>query len=218
LTAALLAACGGNGDPTSVAAEQYAVNSAERNLLISGGSWILNGTGPTGQTFSITMELRPMPDAAFPIGGAVSSLIRENLSLVQAGVTTDMGGATLYFDRGSLAIVGVDNGDGSCAVATANAAPPSTAVVGTSGPLLTRSELNLCASTAGVVGTTTTNWSIESDTGIALLCWNSTARDATASIIETDSSCIQIAPDGSLGTKARLTVTALGVTLAARNF
>ncbi|MEO6745393.1 MAG: hypothetical protein ABIN08_12990 [Caldimonas sp.] len=216
--AILLAACGGNGDPTPVTPPAYAADIAQRHLLTGGGSWAMSGTGPTGQAFTITMTFAPLLDAAFPISGAVASLSRQTFTLTQEGTTTDVGGPTFYFDKSTLSIVGTDNGDGTCSVATSSAALPSSAAAGANGSLVTRSELNFCASSAGSVGITTTRWSIETDAGIALLCWNSTVTDAIGSVIETDSRCVEIGTDGSLGRRARLTITVVGLTIAARNF
>ena len=217
LAVSLLSACGGDGsDPTS--AQEYAVSVAERHLLTDAGSWTVNGSDPTAGAFTATFSFTPRPDAAFPVTGAVLSLSQEDYTLVQAGVTTDVGGPTFYFDKASLSFLGADNGDGTCAVATASTAAPASAAVGANGPLMTRSELNLCSSGAGVVGATKVSWSLERDTGIALLCWNSTVTDATGATVEADSDCVEVAPDGTLGTKARLSIAALGHTITARNF
>ena len=61
--AVLLAACGGNGDPTPVAPPEYAAEVAQRHLLTAGGRWAMSGTGPTGQAFTITMTR--IPDSPF---------------------------------------------------------------------------------------------------------------------------------------------------------
>jgi hypothetical protein len=52
-----------------------------------------------------------------------------------------------------------------------------------------------------------------------MLCWKLKGLDLSGAEVATESTCIEIAPDGTLGRKARLVVSASGVTLIdARNF
>lgn len=68
------------------------------------------------------------------------------------------------------------------------------------------------------MGATTTIWSLENDAGVVLLCWVMTGKDLAGAVIGTVSSCVQLTPEGAIGTKARLTITGLGVSTTARIF
>lgn len=214
--ALLLAACGGGGGDTPPPGP-YAVRAAQTHLLNDTHSWALSGTGPNGQPFTITMAFAPLPPAPFPIGGALGARSLQTYTVQQGGVSSSAG-PTYFFDATSLAIAGSDYGDGTCSIATSNAAVPLSASVGASGPLFSVSDRGGCTAGAAAESTTTTQWSLESDSGVVLLCWNSTLFDLAGTAEGTLASCVQAAPDGALGTKARLTITALGARLDARNF
>ena len=217
MTALVLVACGGGGSDDSSPAT-YAVNTAQRHLLVDGGSWSLTGPAPSGGNYTVVMSLSPTARGTPIVGSTLHQASKQTYTLQQGGVTTSSGGPTLYFDDPGLVIVQTDNGDSSCSVATSNTALPNTASVGASGAFFSLSDLDSCASGGSAVGITTTTWSLENDAGVALLCWNMTGKDLSGAVIGTVSSCVQITPDGALGTKARLTITGLGVSTTARNF
>jgi hypothetical protein len=51
-----------------------------------------------------------------------------------------------------------------------------------------------------------------------LLCWNLASQDLAGKQIGTESACFEVSPDGTLGSKARLSVNAFGLFVAARDF
>ncbi len=217
--ALLLAACGGGGDDTAPPPpSSYAVAAAERHWLTDTGSWAMTGTGSDGKTYNIAMAFAPLAPAPFPVGGAMAARSQQTFTVQTAGVPPSSGGPTVYFDASTLAISGLDYGDGTCSVPTSNTAVPASAAVGASGLIVSISDLDGCASTSTVLGGTYVSWSLESTSGVVLMCWNLLARDLAGVTLATESNCVEIAPDGTLGTKARFSISALGFTINARNF
>lgn len=213
--ALLLAACGGGGDaPPAEAA--YAVNAAQRHLLTDGGSWTMNGTGPNGQAFTITMTFAPLTAGPFALNGSTAARSLQTI-IVQAAGQSDSEAQTVYFDPVNLAFVGAES-NGTCSISTSSAALPTSAAVGGSGAFYSGRDLDGCTGASSTVGTTTATWSLEADTGVVLLCWNLVAKDAVRALDSTQSNCVEIATDGSLGTRARFAVSALGISITARNF
>lgn len=215
-TATLLVACGGGGGDQAQSTGPYAVNAALGHLLVTGGSWTMTGSA-SGQSFTLTMAFAPGPAGLFPVNGAFTAQSLQTITVAAAG-QSNSATQTIYFDAGTRTFIGFQ-ADGTCSVATANTALPASAAVGVSGPIFSESDLDGCTSSSVAVGSTTSTWSVVSDTGIAMLCWDLTSKDLSATVNGTESMCIETAADGTLGAKARISVTAPGIiTINARNF
>lgn len=214
-TAIVLSACGGGGSDTPAAPTTYAVNAALGHLLVTGGSWPMTGTA-NGQSFTLTIAFAPAAAGPFPVNGAMSAQSLQTITLVSGGSSSG-GTQTVYFDATTHAFFGLQ-ADGTCSVATANTALPATAAVGASGAIFSESDLDGCAGTSTVLGTTANTWSLVSDTGVALLCWDSDAKDSAGTPNGTESICFETAADGTLGSKARFALNASGLAITARNF
>jgi hypothetical protein len=214
-TALLLVACGGGGGDDGPPAGPYAVNTALGHLLVNGRSWDLHGTA-NGQAFALTLSFAPLPAGLFPVNGVFAGQSLETLTVVEAGQSTSEA-RTIFFGPTNLAFFGVQFEGGICSVATANTLLPTTASIGAAGPLFTETDLDGCASSSLATGTTTSDWSLLTDSGVPLLCWNLKSTDLSGTVV-TESTCVEIAVDGSLGTRARYVATALGLTVSARNF
>ncbi len=212
--AVLMSACGGGGDDPQPAST-YAVDAALGHLLVNGGAWTMNGTA-NGQPFVLTLTFAPAPSGAFPVNGAMSAQSVQTITVATGGATSS-GAETIYFDAPSHAFLGLQ-ADGACSVVTANTALPATAAVGAGGAIFSESDLDGCIGTSAVLGSTANNWSLVSDTGAVLLCWSLAAKDAAGTSNGSESLCVEIAADGTLGAKARFAVSGSGLTLSARNF
>ena len=216
----ILVACGGGGSNSSAppGTPPVAVNAAQRHLLTDAGAWSMNGSA-NGQAFTINLTHEALPDGVFAVSGATAARSRQTWTLLQAGNATDTTAVTYYFDSANLALLGSDNGNTTCSVATASTAVPATAVVGGTGPLYADNDLASCDSGGAVAGATLTTWSLESDSGVALLCWNQTEKDSAGTVIAALSTCIETSTAGVLGSKARMTIAATGFpVVVARNF
>jgi hypothetical protein len=215
----LFTACGGGGggddDPPP---GPYAANAGLHRLLATGGSWSnLRGTAG-GQPFTIAITFSPAPAGAFPVTGSFVSQAIQTVSITAAGVTSS-GAMTIYYAplAGSDAFIGLQ-ADGMCSLATSNTALPDAAQIGAGGSMFDLSDLDGCAPTSLPLSTTTNTWSLEADAGMALLCWNIAARDLGGTPAGTESICIEIAADGTLGTGARFKLDAGGLAITARNY
>ena len=215
-TSLLLAACGGGGGDDTPLPTSYAARMAWAQLLSAQRAWTLTGTGPNAQAFTITLAFAPIADAPFPVSGAAAKRMQETVTVASAGQTSAVT-QTIYLDRTSLAFIGFD-AEGACSVATSNAELPLSTPAGASGPVFSLSDLDGCTSGAIAAGTTTSTWSLEVDSGVPLLCWNLTSKDLAGVQNGSTSTCVEITANGSLGSRARFALTALGVEIKARNF
>ena len=212
----LVAACGGGGGNGEPAPTPYSVRMAWAQLLAAPHSWTLAGTAPNAQAFTLTLAFAPLPDAPFPVTGAMAKRTAETITLGSAGQSST-GTLTLYLDQPSLAFIGFE-ADGICSVATSNTALPESALIGASGAIFALSDLDSCQNNAVAVGTTTSTWSLEIDSGVGLLCWNMASADSAGVPNGSTSTCVEISADGTLGTRARYVLSADGVEVRARNF
>lgn len=216
--AMLLAGCGGGGDDGSGSPQDYAVRAAMGQWLTEAHSWVVTGIGSSGKSYTVNIAFAPMAPAPIPIVGGVAARSQQTFAATIDGATFE-GALTYYFDAATLTFAASDNGTGGCSVATATTALPASARVGATGPVSTDSNYDGCTSGAAVVSTATNTWSLESTTEVVLLCLKQAVLDLAGASIATQSTCVEIAPDGSLGSKARLVVSAVGLTLIdARNF
>jgi hypothetical protein len=183
VAALLLAACGGGGGGDNLPLQGYAVNAALGHLFADRGSWTMSGAEPNGQSFGLTLAFSPVASLQFPVTGVMAERNQETLTFVSGGVP-DTVTLTLYLDSSTRSIVGI-NADGMCSASTLNTAPPS-ANVGASGPMFTASDLGGCASNSIALGTTASRWSLETDTGTVLLCWNLASQDLAGKLIGTE--------------------------------
>jgi hypothetical protein len=217
MAALLLAACGGGGGD-SAPPQSYALDAAQGHLLTEPSSRTMTGTGSDGQTYTITLAFTPLAAAPFPVNGIVSSVVRQTMTVTSPAGGTGSVDLSIFFNAPDLALVGWDYGDGTCSLGTASTALPTTASLGTGGPLFVQSDLDGCTGGAAPVGTSTTRWTLESDGGVSLLCWNMTAKDLTGAANGQLVSCFEVNPDGTLGGKARFSISDSTFSISARNF
>lgn len=215
----IVAGCGGGGGDAGIpGTTQYAVQTAWRNLLNATATWSLTGTGSDAATYRIDLGLRRAAAAVFAVTGATGAVSEQFQRLVRNGSVLGEGTTRVFFNADTLALLGSDDGDGTCSVATSNTALPTTATIGASGALTSDNDLAGCSAGAAVLGSTTTTWSLEAESGFALLCQNAVLRNAAGATDGTGAQCIEIAADGSLGMRMRMRFDFSGLSLTARNY
>jgi len=234
LNAAVLAACGGGGGPPGGAAPppppaaSFSVNTAWRNVLTSTRSWTVSGTASDGLDYVLTIQMQANASSLFAPLGASYPHSDVAVQLAQGGSSVNSGLNQSYYDAGTFMVVGTANSLNvvggaitSCSIATSASVPPTTATVGGTGPLDTLDQYASCLPPAQStkVGTSTTTWSLETDsvTGLTYFCVNSTVVGNTGALFATESDCLEVSTDGALGTHARIGVAQGGFTLTARN-
>lgn len=224
--AALMSACGGGGGDSGVSpfippTSDFNPLVGWQNLLGTGGIWTVSGTGSDGLAYSATLRYAPAAPAIFPVTNTSYDLSILTSTLTQAGVPQGPG-TVEFFHAADFRLQGAritpTSGPVVCSKTTASELPPSTAKVFASGPLVSLDDLKGCLPGAQVEGTTTANWSIDFERGFVLLCLNSVARDATSQVIGSESDCFQMAEDGTLDSKARVTILKPNFTLVMKNF
>ena len=217
--ATLVSGCGGGGGDAGIpGTAQYAVQSAYRNLLNATATWSVTGTGSDAAAYRIDLGLRPATAAVFAVTGATGSVSEQFQRLVRNGAVLGEGTTRVFFNAGTLALLGSDEGDGTCSVATGNTALPMTATIGASGALTSDNDLAACSAGAAVIGSSTTTWSLEAESGFALLCLNVALRNAAGASDGSGAQCIEIASDGALGARVRMRIDFTGFSLTARNY
>lgn len=226
--AALMSACGGgDGDsgtsPFIPPTDDFATLTGWQNLLGTGGTWTVVGTGSDGAAYEATLQIGPVAAAVFP--PTVTSYARTSVLSTLKRNSLSLGTSTVeYFRAADFTVQAVRSTSGGveeCAQATASVLPPAVAKVTippTSGALMSLDNLNVCTPGALVDGKTTATWSLEFERGVVLLCLNSESRDLTNQVLGRENDCVEIATNGALGTRARVTIVVSGLTLVMRNF
>jgi hypothetical protein len=219
LAGLLFAACGGGGSDHPVDPTPYSVGAGWRNLLTANASWTVSGHGSDGRDYTITNKLAPGATAVFPATLATASTLARTLTVQATGAAPESIDDTIYLDAVSGTLVGDAYGDGSCLSATSTAAVPQTAVAGANGPLATGPDVQPCAPGASPFVNTSLGWSLESADDVTMLCITDVALNlGDGSPLRTESDCIEVSPDGTLGTRARVRLAAGSFVLDARNF
>jgi hypothetical protein len=232
--AALLSACGGGDDgsptgpgfqpPTGVAFNPF---EAWANLLLTARTWQVSGVGSDQFLYTITIATTGavgggslLPITGFPVPGFTAAVSDTTISTAVGGTVTNVFRRT-FFDPATLQILGfasqVDGGFATCDVALASSVPPAVAAIGDSGPLAVLDERGDCAIGSPSIGRLEITWSLEFDqtTGASLFCVHSAERNVSGLVVSQESDCIEVAPDGSLGDRALVTLQTDGFLLVA---
>lgn len=205
--AALLAACGGGGgDDAGIPANtSFDTRAAMANLLRSGGSWTLSGRANDNLVYEVSLAYVPASGASFPLTGQSLARTLQQSTIRQGGSTIASDQTEVFYDASSGALVGTRDAEGACSAVTVTGTLPTDAFVGEEGPYF--STVDYAACTAGtVVSQSATRWSVEQNRGRAYFCLTTTASDNSYREID----CVQIAPNGQLGSRARTRFEVVG--------
>ena len=229
--AALVAACGGGGGsgggsappppppPPPPPASGFNANMAWRNLLTGATThlWSVTGTASNGNAYTITLaSAAASGQAVFPVNGTAYSAgdITGTIGISNLGLQSST--SRSYYDPTTFVVAGtrttVNSNAATCSTTTASLAPPTATALGTSGALQSLNDLDGCLPTSAVVGTSTTTWSVEADGVVNLFCLNTTASTYS------ESDCFEVSTDGTLGARARISLTQPTLTLVAKNY
>lgn len=237
-TSVLLAACGGGGDdgphytpPTG----DYDAFAAWQNLLdpATAQSWTgIDGRASDGNDYGLTLAVEVAPDATFPLTGLSHFVTNLRSTLSGNGVLLGTGLTEVFFDADwvvhglRVSSTSMEPGGSpvtsvTCDEVVTPGLPPSAAKVGASGTLYDADIREACTAGAAATGTSAASWSIEFEAGIVFFCVATEDRGPGASpVVTTERDCIEMAPDGTLGTRARVELSgsspAFG--LVARNY
>lgn len=217
---AALCACGGGGSDGSPASASYDVRAAFTNFYTQNHTWNTSGNDNAvpPASWSLVQTMAPLPDAPFPVTGETLGSATSTSSLKRNGASNGTASGRAYFRHADATLVGADSGSagGTCNIATAATPAPTSATLGMSGAYASVNILGGCSASSPTNASYTLGWSLELDTGVALLCMNEVI--STSSGPSNQSYCYEIAPDGTLGIRARVHIADPQITLNMRNF
>lgn len=207
-TVLALAGCGGGGGDSG-STTSFNAAAAFNNLYASNRSWNLTGTDNFGINYQIGLAHRPGTAGTYPVTGVPANRRFIDETVVANGVSFGTVSSTLFLDPATGTPIGTQSvastdGSVSCSRFSATGAPPTAALVGDTGVLGTGFALDGCTSTAFQVGSATLNWSMLAESGITYFCISSTEVESGTRSVEEQ--CFEVATDGSIGTRARLSV------------
>jgi hypothetical protein len=214
-TGLVLVACGGGGGGGGGGSSTtYDVAAAYQNLLTTTTHWDLTGTDSLGLAWTIRLDGAPQPNGTFPLTGEAAGRLAFTVSATAAGVS-ESGTSTYYYNSSSPAreLIGLALPDGTCVRTSTFTVPPAAASVGSSGPLAAMTAYASCTAGAPAMGTADYRWSLLSDGGVVLFCLTSSDGGGVS-----EEDCLEAGTDGALGTRARVTLTAPGYQLVAKNY
>jgi hypothetical protein len=225
--ALVLSACGGGGGSSGDSGfipptDDFDVRTAWTNFLVASRSWAVAGVANNGLGYDVTISVQPGATSVVPISGATAARSDTRLIVRENGATVGNALSETFHDAATRQMLGTRftplGGASLCSLASATAAPPQAAKIGASGALATLDERDGCSSSSASVGTATVRWSLAFEGGISYFCIDSTERDLAGNVLATESDCLEVSPDGSLGARARITITqpGTGFSLTAR--
>jgi hypothetical protein len=225
--AALLSACGGGGgfavQPPPVVAPVPTVAgvniaAAWRDYVSAAHTWTMRGRTSDARAFELAVVMKPAASATFPLTGASGGTIDQSIRFAFDGANTVTSDGTLFLNGDAM--IGVSTTNGACFGARGvMPALPAGAAVGASGPMFVLDGYAGCASAGQKLGTTTYHWSVEKDGALTMFCITSRQEDGNAAYIGAEVDCMEASPDGTLGAKARFTITRPdGNSITGRNY
>ena len=212
LATALLAGCGGGHDD-----DRFDVRAGLRNLMTQPRALTL--TGSSG-TVSYTLTLTNTPQQAGTYArtaqvGARSELVSR---LWVSAATVDTVSTLNHLDSDGLAFGSTDGSDRCTDISST----PTAALRTQSGPQAVHEEYDSCSASATRVGQTASSWRLvgEDNDRWTMLCVRSVRISSVSMVVGAlTEHCHEIASDGTIGARARATVTlSSGTALTMKNY
>jgi hypothetical protein len=226
--AALLSACGGGGGggaeappviaPGPVVTGGVDIAAAWRDYLSVAHTWTMSGKTSDARAFDLSVVMKPGANRSFALTGASGQTIDQSIRFTIAGANTVSSDGTLFFN--GAAMIGVSTTNGACfGLRGTMPTLPGASAVGSSGAMFVLDGNAGCSTGGQKLGTTTYNWSVENDGALTMLCLTTRQENASAAFIGSDAYCFEASPTGTLGAKAKFTITRPdGSTTTGRNF
>ena len=207
LATALLAGCGGGHDD-----DRFDVRAGLRNLMTQPRALTLTNTQQQDGTYPRTAQV-----------GARSELVSR---LWVSAATVDTVSTLNHLDSDGLAFGSTDGSDRCTDISsTPTAALPTAALRTQSGPQAVHEEYDSCSASATRVGQTASSWRLvgEDNDRWTMLCVRSVRISSVSPVSMVVGAltehCHEIASDGTIGARARATVTlSSGTALTMKNY
>jgi hypothetical protein len=211
---AVLSACGGGGGSTPETT--YDLDAASTNLTTAARSFTLTATATNGAVLTLVWSIEPVGPAVFPLTNTTGHRVDSSVAITSGSIELVSGTQQSFFDTSQKGLGSVLP-FGACSKA-GDMPLPSDAVPGSSGDLGTDLIYETCTLTAPVIGSIAGTWSLEQKSFDAVyLCANTRQLDAAGSEVSRESDCVEVAPDGTIGTRARVTLNVQGVVITFAN-
>jgi hypothetical protein len=198
----LLAGCGGGSDDdTGIPANTpYNVRAAVANLLGTGGSWTVQGTGTDNVAYQFTWRMTPTTRGAFGLDGVTYDRTVQSFTVRQGGGASSTEDTTLFHNLTTVTLAGARDADGNCSRFSASATLPTAAIAGDSGSFYQTDDYRGCTAGTAPTSSSATRWSVEMGNGRPYLCLTTTSTAGGGREID----CVQIESNGALGSRARV--------------
>lgn len=220
---ATLVGCGGGGgsdEPAPPPALTYNVQAAFKNLPAASRSFPLAGTATNGSALTLLWTITPIGPSVFPLTNTASQRVDSSIDIRTATQSLpDFPRTQQSHFNASLDGLGSVRPDGSCSQSSNPAPPalPTAALLNASGSLGTATVYATCLSSASVINRIVGNWTLEQGAGFVYLCANTQLLDAAGALLSREYDCVEVSPDGTVGSHARLTVAIAGTVLVFSN-
>jgi hypothetical protein len=197
LATALLAGCGGGHDD-----DRFDVRAGLRNLMTQPRALTLTGSSGT-VSYTLTLTNTPQQAGTYPR-------------------TAQVGARSELVSRLWVSAATVDSGRCTDISSTPTAALPTAALRTQSGPQAVHEEYDSCSASATRVGQTASSWRLvgEDNDRWTMLCVQSVRISSVSMVVGAlTEHCHEIASDGTIGARARATVTlSSGTALTMKNY
>jgi hypothetical protein len=225
--AALLSACGGGGGgaiqlpPVIVPGPVVTgvnIGAAWRDYVSVAHTWTMRGKTSDARAFELSVVMKPGANGTFALTGASGQTIDQSIRFAIDGANTVTSDGALFINGATM--IGVSTTNGACfGVRGAMPALPAASPVGTNGSMFVLDGYAGCSTSGQKLGSTTYSWSIENDGTLTMFCLTLRQEDGSAAYIGTDVYCVEANPSGTLGAKAKFSITRPdGSTITGRNF
>lgn len=204
LATALLAGCGGGHDD-----DRFDVRAGLRNLMTQPRALTLTNTPQQAGTYPRTAQV-----------GARSELVSR---LWVSAATVDTVSTLNHLDSDGLAFGSTDGSDRCTDISsTPTSALPTAALRTQSGPQAVHEEYDSCSASATRLGKAASTWRLvgEDNDRWTMLCVQSVRISSVSMVVGAlTEHCHEIASDGTIGARARATVTlSSGTALTMKNY
>jgi hypothetical protein len=217
LATALIAGCGGGHDD-----DRFDVRAGLRNLMTQPRALTLTGASGT-VSYTLTLTSTPQQAGAYARTGAVGARSELVSRLWVSAAAIDTVSTMRHLDSDGLAF-GSTDGSGRCTdiSSTPTSALPTAALRTQSGPQAVHEEYDSCSASAIRRGQAASSWRLvgEDNDRWTMLCVQSVRITSTSLLVGAlDEHCHEIASDGTIGARARATVTlSSGTALTMKNY
>lgn len=202
VSVSLLVACGGGG--SDAPAGPFNVAAAWQNALTTQRTYHASAS-VDGNTISLDMQIQPLAASTYPPSGVATSRVDQTV-IARINGGNDVTDHVVVHYTGDANVIGHVNDDGTCSDVTTNLPLPTAADMGAHGSLYRAIDHADCSGGAATGSGTEADWLLQSEQGVDYFCVYTTEEDTNGALIGRVNECVEVHPDGTLGSRVRVTV------------